>query len=145
MLREQYAIVSSKLPDVSFVDFQILEIIMFASIVIWVARFVLGLVFLRQYDGFYLMFPNLPPLKIYGALLFSPLGLTLVTAWSIKEQLATAASFFLMDHLPVIYFTFLACCWFSGCWAIAVTVQRVVWIIFRLKWPGAALWCGDQQ
>jgi hypothetical protein len=143
LLQAQYLYVSSRLADIRFVDFQVLEITIWLSIAIWGSRFILGFVFLKQYDRFFMMFSEPHKIKVYGLFILGILGVYFMM--NVKFTVAARLIFALMKYFPRAYFVLIATFLFWYLWMISVSLLFIVWKIFRQNRRGAVLWSGKPQ
>jgi hypothetical protein len=121
----------------------VLEIAILLSVGIWGLRLLLGLIFLKQYDRYFLIVSESHPGKVYGAFVLSVVGMW--AAASVKQHLSIASMFLLMKQLPRVYFVFIATVWFWSIWGISASALFIIWKMFRQKWPWAVLWRDGQQ
>jgi hypothetical protein len=142
-LSAQYLSVSSKLPDIKFIDFQLLEIAIWLSLGICGLRVLLGVIFLKQYDRFFLIVSESHRGKVYGTFILGVAGLW--AAAGMKQHLALTETFLLMKQMPRAYFIFISTIWFWSIWTISTSALFIIWKTFRQRWPWAVLWHDDQQ
>jgi hypothetical protein len=138
LLKAQYAYVSKTIGGISFIDFQLLEIVAWASIGIWGGRLLLGIVFLKQYDRYFLAVSETNSGKVYGA--FILFAVSLYATISMQRHLAVPLFVFLMRNLPQVYFSLISIMWFSSAWGVTSASLFIIWKLFRQKRPGAVLW-----
>jgi hypothetical protein len=142
-LSAQYLSVSSKLPDIKLIDFQVLEIAILLSIGICGLRLLLGVIFLKQYDRFFLIVSESHRGKVYGVFILGVTGLW--AAASMKQHLTLTETFLLIKQMPRAYFIFISTIWFWSIWAISASALFIIWKMFRQRWPWPVLWRDDQQ
>jgi hypothetical protein len=138
LLKQQYAYASKRLADLRFVDFQILEVIVWFSIVTSVARLAFGLMFLKQYDRRFIMISEMPSIILYLALALFAGGLYCLIR--IETNFNVPIVYLLMRELPRAYFVLISMMWVVSLFVISSTTSFIVWQLFRQNWPGAVLW-----
>jgi len=143
LLQAQYLYLSNRLPDIRFVDVQVLEITIWLSIAIWGLRLILGALFLKQYDKFFMTFAEPNKLRAYAALIITiPVIYVLM---DLKLAFGGRSTFMLMKYFPDAYFVLIATLLFWGLRIISANLLFITWKIFRQNWPGIVLWCDDPQ
>ncbi len=138
LLKDAYAYASTRISEVKFVDFQLLEIVAWFSIGAWGVRLILGLIFLKQYDARFGAVSARLSTKVYGALFVGAAGLW--AAVDVKTQLDTVEFQLLMANFPRVYFSLMSVMWFWSLWGISTSLWFIAWKLFRQNWPGAVLW-----
>lgn len=139
----QYADVGSQNPSIKLVHFQLLEIIELFSVTFWGARVVAGLVYLKQYDRFFLGVSKRDDYwRLYVAPLLgvASLCITVYLAWPPGKSFLL-----LMKSLPRVYFCMISIVWFGSLTWIASGVLFICWKLFRQCWPAAVLWRDPSQ
>ena len=74
LFQAQYAYVASRIPEPKIIDFQLLEMVALFSIAILGARVLIGIIYLKQYDGYFGEFSSTQSGKLYAVLPFAALG-----------------------------------------------------------------------
>lgn len=143
LLQQQYLYLSDRLSDIRFVDFQVLEIAIWLSVITWGLRLVLGVVFLKQYDKFFMTLSRPDKRKIYLALII--VIPVIYAQMDVKLAFDARLTFALMKFFPRAYFVLFATVLFWCAWTVSVTLLFIAWQILRQNWPGAVLWCDDPQ
>ncbi len=142
-LNVQYREISNKITEIKLIDFQILEIAIWLSIGICAARFLLGVIFLRQYDKYFLTVSKTHRGKVYGVFILGVVSLW--AAASMNQHLTIASTVLLMKYFPRAYFIFMSTLWFWGIWMISISSLFVIWKVFRQSCPWTVLWSDDRQ
>jgi hypothetical protein len=140
LLKQQYAYASKRLPDLRFVDFQILKVVAWFSIIISCLRFVFGLMFLKQYDRRFAMISERSDIIYLGLIFF---GSALYFLVNIQTHFNVPPVYLFMQQSPRIYFVLISSTLLWSLFLVSTSALFVIWKLFRQKWPGVVLWSED--